>query len=342
MTLAVVPRLQYARMKTLVLEARGLHIGFLGCYGNEWIATPNLDRLAAEGVVFDQHILDRPKVTEAKSAPMLKHDSGGRAIHVQPIANFGQAALSAWRRSSEGIVWIDGPNLAPPWDLPEDLGDVYFDEEDVAEPWLDPPTDVVGALTIDELLELQNTYAAAVTWFDAQVGVILDALRESEEIEQTLVCVTASTGLPLGEHGQIGAARAWLHEELVHVPLLVRFPNQEYAGLRVPALTQPADVVKTLLPGAAGGLGHDLMPLVRQEKESLRPHACSALEIGGSIEWALRTPEWAFLLPVQVPDGDAPRAAQLFLKPDDRWEVNDVRQHNLELAEELERHCGQP
>src|SRR5215831_6747752 len=47
-------------MKVLVVNASALHLGYIGCYGNEWIETPNLDRLAAEGVVFDQHIADNP------------------------------------------------------------------------------------------------------------------------------------------------------------------------------------------------------------------------------------------------------------------------------------------
>ncbi len=328
-------------MRTLVLEARGLHIGFLGCYGNEWIATPNLDRLAAEGVVFDQHILDGGGGAEARSA-LLERDGRGRAVSIRPVAQFGHAVLDAWRMS-DGILWVDGPDLTPPWDVPEDLRDVYFDEEDEAEPWLDPPADVVGELSIGEVTELQNTYAAVATWFDAQVGVILDALRDAGELDKMLVCVTAGVGLPLGEHGQIGAARAWLHEELIHLPLMMRFPQQKHAGLRVSALTQPPDLPTTILsltgPALAGasGLGLDLMPLIRRETESVRPHACSALRIGDSAERVLRTPEWAFVLPIQVPEGDAPRGPQLYVKPDDRWEVNDVRHHHSELVEELEK-----
>ena len=46
-------------MKVLVLAARGIQTAYMGCYGNPWIATPNLDALAASGVVFDQHFADR-------------------------------------------------------------------------------------------------------------------------------------------------------------------------------------------------------------------------------------------------------------------------------------------
>ncbi|MBW1788497.1 MAG: sulfatase-like hydrolase/transferase, partial [Deltaproteobacteria bacterium] len=30
-----------------------LQFNYLGCYGNDWIKTPNIDRLAAEGVLFE-------------------------------------------------------------------------------------------------------------------------------------------------------------------------------------------------------------------------------------------------------------------------------------------------
>src|SRR5262245_24036799 len=47
-------------MNVLVLVAHGFHLGYLGCYGNPWLATPHLDRLAAEGILFDQHYADDP------------------------------------------------------------------------------------------------------------------------------------------------------------------------------------------------------------------------------------------------------------------------------------------
>src|SRR5262245_54699163 len=46
--------------KVLVIALRGLPLGLVGCYGNDWVETPTLDRLAAEGVVLDQHFAERP------------------------------------------------------------------------------------------------------------------------------------------------------------------------------------------------------------------------------------------------------------------------------------------
>ena len=51
---------------------------------------------------------------------------------------------------------------------------------------------------------------------------------------------------------------------------------------------------------------------------------------------AIRTDEWALLVPTEVPEGDSPREPLLYAKPDDRWEVNDLRAHNIEQADKLE------
>src|SRR5437763_1162793 len=55
-------------MKVLVLVARGLRPGALGCYGNLWVETPALDALAAAGVVFDAHFADRADPEGARAA----------------------------------------------------------------------------------------------------------------------------------------------------------------------------------------------------------------------------------------------------------------------------------
>jgi arylsulfatase A-like enzyme len=109
----------------------------------------------------------------------------------------------------------------------------------------------------------------------------------------------------------------------------------------VDALTQSVDVFPTLLelfavPPAGPTHGRSLLPLARGEVTTIRPYACSALAIGPAVEWSLRTSDWAFLLPVQPHLDDPPRPPQLYAKPDDRWEVNNVRQHYLDWCDHLE------
>jgi arylsulfatase A-like enzyme len=339
-------------MKILVLEACALHLGFVGCYGNDWVATPNLDRLAVEGVVFDQHITDSPEpttsdwrmrsaVTGRYAFPGARHGVtiADGIIRHEPIAalpRFAQQARRMTQQCVEPILWIDGPSLAPPWRLPADMLTVYTGDE--AAP-VSEPCCGVRSLEPEELDRLQSTYAAVVTYFDAQVGRLVDELRDTGQLDELLICVTARCGMPLGEHNLVGTERPWLHDEYVHVPLIVRFPHAETAGVRIPTLTQSIDLMPTLQ--AHLGLtepapeGQSLWPLIRGEVEQIRQYAVSALRMGGGEEWLLRTPERALVLPIQVPDGDRPRQCQLYVKPDDRWEANDLSSRHEEEAEQL-------
>src|SRR6478736_4089670 len=55
-------------MQAIVFVLRGCSVGWLGGYGNEWVGTPNLDRFAAESVVFDNHLSDCPDPDAARRA----------------------------------------------------------------------------------------------------------------------------------------------------------------------------------------------------------------------------------------------------------------------------------
>ncbi len=47
-------------MNVVCLVVDGLQAGYLGCYGNTWVETPEIDRLAAEAFCFDQALLATP------------------------------------------------------------------------------------------------------------------------------------------------------------------------------------------------------------------------------------------------------------------------------------------
>ena len=83
-----------------------------------------------------------------------------------------------------------------------------------------------------------------------------------------------------------------------------------------------------------------LLPPARGERDTHRTTAVTSLDLNGASESAIRTGEWAFLLPATVAEGET-RAPLLFQKPDDRWEVNDLRARNVERADELEAELKQ-
>jgi arylsulfatase A-like enzyme len=324
-------------MKAIVVQASGLHLGFLGCYGNDWIATPNLDRLAAEGIVFDQHYV--ASLNDVIGPGLLPGVSQQRFSNLETFAHDAGPSLRTLVET-DGVLWIDGPDLAPPWRLATDILSSYLDEDDeeAVEPWPDPP---IGEAPEEfDVVRLQDTYAAAVTWFDAQLGVLFDEAKRLGIYDSVWWCFTASSGLPLGEHGRIGIDRPWLHEEAVHVPMIWRLPGAAEACARISALTQTIDLVPSIAHrlglSALSETGLSLWPLVRGEAESVREVAVATAKIADGEEWMLRSATAALVLPISGPD-DEPRKAQLYAKPDDRWEVNDVSSRQPEETETLEK-----
>ena len=55
-------------MNALVVTFDQLPLRMLGCYGNDWIATPHFDRLSAESVVFDAHFADATSHSQPSDA----------------------------------------------------------------------------------------------------------------------------------------------------------------------------------------------------------------------------------------------------------------------------------
>jgi hypothetical protein len=79
-------------MKVLVITAPGLRPDYLGCYGSDWVDTPNIDQLAAAGIVFDNYHAVQPDGDGACRAwrtgtyrfPAMFSSGGAREFTEQP------------------------------------------------------------------------------------------------------------------------------------------------------------------------------------------------------------------------------------------------------------------
>ncbi|HKE00465.1 MAG TPA: sulfatase [Planctomycetota bacterium] len=130
---------------------------------------------------------------------------------------------------------------------------------------------LAGALKPDDDRFLVDRYDGGVAFLDACLGDLVDGLRRRGRLDDTILVITS-------DHGESFTEREdeWfthdphLHEEVTHVPLLVRFPRGENGGKRVAELAQQIDVVPTVLD-VLGRLrlesvqGRSLLPLVRGE-----------------------------------------------------------------------------
>ena len=102
-----------------------------------------------------------------------------------------------------------------------------------------------------------DRYDAEIHAFDAQVGRLVDELRERQWLDDSLFVFTADHGESLGEHGYWFCHGETLHRELVRVPLLVRPPRDLRAKLvppggpkRVTKLAMHLDVWPTIVEAA--------------------------------------------------------------------------------------------
>jgi arylsulfatase A-like enzyme len=260
------------------------------------------------------------------------------------------------------VLWLDLFSTHGPWDPPQPYRDQYATNEpdefeagaegdlvedlegeeidlDEVPVLIDVPAGAVGDVIDEaELLRLRRTYAGTVTHVDRWLGVLFDALRRLGRMDDTLLVFTGDQGEPLGEHGYVRRFRPWLYEELIHTPLILRMPRGAHGGTRHQALVQTVDLLPTIL--AALGLppheqvhGHDLLPLVRGEQTKVRDYACLGMDVE---EFAIRTHLWHLIVPVEPDPDDPPRLPELYRKPEDRWDQNDVADQHPEVAEHLE------
>lgn len=101
---------------------------------------------------------------------------------------------------------------------------------------------------------LRDLYDAEIAYTDDKLSEFFDSLRDSGLFEESLIIVTADHGDAFGEHGYYEHPRQ-LHDELVHVPLLVSGPEMEATTVEAP--TSTLDVVPTIL-STAGIDGEEL------------------------------------------------------------------------------------
>ncbi len=141
------------------------------------------------------------------------------------------------------------------------------------------------ALDDDDLRAMWAGYYGAVSYVDHLVGVILAALIETDQFDETLFIFTSDHGEMLGSHGLLYKGAA-LYEELVNIPLLIRPPGGLTAAQCTGRLVTHVDLVPTILnwcgapvPGELQGA--DIGALARGGNERVRDgialeyHSCN-------------------------------------------------------------------
>jgi arylsulfatase A-like enzyme len=116
-----------------------------------------------------------------------------------------------------------------------------------------PPSGAASVVPADPT-EMLAQYSAAVSAQDAWIGKILEALETMRELDETLVIVTSDHGHMNGHHGLVGKANATLpqnlYDEVVRVPLVLRWPGMIPEGGRSALFVDHLDLFATILDAA--------------------------------------------------------------------------------------------
>ncbi len=137
-----------------------------------------------------------------------------------------------------------------------------------------------------------QAYYASISFADAQLGSILDALRQTGLDDNTIVLFTSDHGYHMGEHGHY--QKTTLFENATHVPLVIAGPGVHAGGV-AETMAEMVDFYPTLselagLPVPPSISGVSLVPALQDPSKIVRESALTQYDIGYSI----RTPDFRY------------------------------------------------
>lgn len=369
----------------------------LGCYGNKWIETPNIDRLASESVIFENaypeglptipvraafftgnytltnrfwvpltpedvtmaEILDEYEYINALITdtfhlfkPNMNYHRGfhefqwirgqevdayksrphnvdiNRYIKQEMKDNYQVRILDQYFRNvanrekeedyfaaqvmSEAAKWLEENHNVherfflhvdcfdphEPWDPPASFASKYTDPNYKGPQIISPKGGPRDWLTDEELQYTRGLYAGEASFVDKWIGHLLDQIQELGLMENSLIVFFSDHGHPHGEHGKMLKMEDQLYSELLRIPLLVRFPNKEYAGKRVKGLVQIVDILPTILDiiGCSKEVKHmqgkSFLPLI---KGADKIHKFVTMGFFTAEDLCIRDEEWSYI-----------------------------------------------
>jgi choline-sulfatase len=255
----------------ITLEAtRADRMGFLGSKAR---LTPNLDGLCRQSLIFEQAYSQAPLTVVSHATilsgtyPQTHHvtEFGARlAPTLSWIADLLQAG--GYRTAAfVGSIALDPKNgLAPGFDRGFASYDAGFQPGLGKSAVVDrPAADVVPRANawlahnsrqpFFLWVQLNDPQAASATSYDASVaaadtaaGKLIAALRAGKLYDDALIVIASDHGQALGARGE-ETHGVFLYDETVHVPLLLKLPQNQSAGKQVTARARLVDVAPTIL-----------------------------------------------------------------------------------------------
>ena len=274
---------QPARPNILLITLDTLRADRLGAYGYQRAETPNLDRLAREGIRFADATSPSPLTGPAHAALFTGQYPGRMGIRNNASTPVPDATITLAEHLT-GAGYRTGAFIgafvvdrAYGFGQGFELFDARFEDfrqeikaqvqrpaaavVDPALAWVrSQPADVPFFAWV-HLYDAHTPYAAPapfgprfkarpydgeVAYVDAQVGRLLSALQTSGALDRTIVAVIGDHGEGLGEHGEDDHG-IFLYESVLHIPWIMRLPSDGARGRVVREQVRSIDLAPTLL-----------------------------------------------------------------------------------------------
>lgn len=217
--------------------------------------------------------------------------------------------IKKYRDDSFMITWSVSPPHAP-WVVP----DPYYSMYDPARIPMSPshgdkpaaayidsePSRFAAGLGEKGLRERLRCYYGQVTFMDALVGRILDALKAQGLDNDTLVIYTSDHGDMQTSHGMTDKSIVAFYEEILRVPLIARYPRTIKPGKVLNAHANSVDLMPTFLDFAGQSIpkgihGVSLKPLLEgKAADDDRPGFCERGQSIPGTSRMIRTHDWKY------------------------------------------------
>lgn len=262
------------------------NVGALGCYGQAAPVTPNLDRLAREGLVYDNARTVAPMTLPSHASMLtglypLRHtvrDNGRNPLPASAVTVAELASERGYQTAAfvaavvlaepfglgQGFDTYDAPRGsqkgAPSERLAADVTEralAWLAQRDPTRPFLlwvhyfDPHAPYAPDRDhVDRISPERDLpfrgYLGEVAQADASIGRLIGVLAANGDLDDTLVMVVADHGEALGAHGE-ATHSLLVYDATIRVPFLVRYPDGHRAGERSDEPVSVVDVHPTLV-----------------------------------------------------------------------------------------------
>jgi len=301
------------RPNILLVTLDTLRADYVGCMGNNWVETPGLDALAADGILFEDTISQSPTTGPSHCSIMTgvyppDHQAWNgmpmrqglltiadvlsangyetiaftastttRSINTGLQQGFDRYvdSLVSWssvfgRDEFQNLIFFYLIGVAQNFEI---RGDVvtrralawldqrsdrpffvwlhYFDPHD---PYEAPePYRLMYRDKVKDglpMARIREDYAGEITYTDAQLQRVIDALRKRGLYDKTVIVVTSDHGEAFGEehwqYTEVGHG-SFIYDTTQHVPLIIKHLDSRGKGRRISQQVQLVDIFPTIL-----------------------------------------------------------------------------------------------